>query len=736
MSHTTSSLSPFDEGGVGLANPDLSGRRRILLDLINRLHSTGAQVDIDLPQIAVIGSQSAGKSSLIESISGITLPRAAGTCTRCPTECRLAHSTDAWKCIVSLRFIKDPNGQLLGTARNEQFGDIIYDKEDVEERLRRAQRAILNPKRRPSEFLDGEDEDLIENQLSFSANFVSLQISGPGVADLSFCDLPGLIASTGSAGNDGDINLVKSLVESYISKPSCLILLTVACETDFENQGAHHLAKMHDPLGKRTIGVLTKPDRIPSGEENAWVAFIRGEKEALENNWYCVKQPSSTDIKNGITWSEARQRENDFFSTVDPWAGLDSVYQRYLRTSNLVERLSHILSDLISKRLPDIRSEMERAIEKTLHQICVMPKPPSENPLQEVSSLLSEFTRDVSTHVEGVSDEEGIMQRVRLAQEQFKLAIRRTAPAFRPFSETQASSCAWKRPTFLSGEESATDAQESDLIYVEEVHARALHARTRELPGNFPFVVKQAYISRFVAKWHAPAKALCREVYAMLGHEMDQIVTKHFGSFGQRLLEQKVRLYIHEFLKLHLEATEDKIDWLVKLEDRPYTLNTHYLGDYKHKFLNDYKTQRQQTEHSSVATVLASNTNGDVSTILTYCARIGISGVKAADLGGLLPHDEMEHALEIMADVRAYFQVAYKRYIDNIPLAIDYDLVQGLDRGLLVTLYERLGIHGAKGQEICRELAQESPQMADRREELTKKLERLQTAYRELMYSS
>ncbi len=110
----------------------------------------------------------------------------------CPTECRLAHSTDSWKCTVSLRFIKDPNGQLLGTARNEQFGDIIYDKEDVEERLRRAQRAILNPKRRPSEFLDGEDEDLIDNQLSFSANFVSLQISGPGVADLSFCDLPGL----------------------------------------------------------------------------------------------------------------------------------------------------------------------------------------------------------------------------------------------------------------------------------------------------------------------------------------------------------------------------------------------------------------------------------------------------------------------------------------------------------------------------------------------------------------
>lgn len=101
---------------------------------------------------------------------------------------------------------------------------------------------------------------------------------------------------------------------------------------------------------KRSPGVLTKPDRIPSGEEDGWVSFIKGEKEALESNWYCVKQPSSTDIKKGITWSEARRHENNFFSTTSPWSGLDSIYQKYLRTSNLVERLSHILSDLISKR--------------------------------------------------------------------------------------------------------------------------------------------------------------------------------------------------------------------------------------------------------------------------------------------------------------------------------------------------------------------------------------------------
>ena len=80
--------------------------------------------------------------------------------------------------------------------------------------------------------------------------------------------------------------------------------------------------------------------------------------------------------------------------------------------------------------------------------------------------------------------------------------------------------------------------------------------------------------------------------------------------------------------------------------------------------------------------------------------------------------------------------VAYKRFADNVPLAIDYDLVQGFDRDLLVILCERLAIHGPEGQAICKELAQESPQIADRREELAKKLDRLQSAYQELMQAS
>lgn len=78
--------------------------------------------------------------------------------------------------------------------------------------------------------------------------------------------------------------------------------------------------------------------------------FIKNEKVALKNNWYCVKQPSSNELKLSWTWQEAREKENEFFATTAPWCELGGLYQKYLRTSNLVERLSLILSDLIAKR--------------------------------------------------------------------------------------------------------------------------------------------------------------------------------------------------------------------------------------------------------------------------------------------------------------------------------------------------------------------------------------------------
>ncbi|CUA74652.1 hypothetical protein RSOLAG22IIIB_11369 [Rhizoctonia solani] len=238
---------------VGIAASTFGTRQRKLLDLVNRLHNTGIQAEIDLPQICVVGSQSAGKSSLIESISGIKLPRATGTCTRCPTECRLKFSEEPWSCTVHLRFLKDASGNDINPVRNVQFGSIITRKADVEDRLRRAQLAILSPGVDSASFLRDPLPKTSSTAVAFSENFVSVEISGPDVTDLSFCDLPGIIANVREGSDEGDIELVKRLVTSYIRKESCIILLTVTCETDFENQGARSLAKQHDPDGKRTV---------------------------------------------------------------------------------------------------------------------------------------------------------------------------------------------------------------------------------------------------------------------------------------------------------------------------------------------------------------------------------------------------------------------------------------------------------------------------------------------------
>ena len=99
----------------------------------------------------------------------------------------------------------------------------------MEERIRRAQRAILNPSTNHSIFLGGATVE--ENETSFSRNYISLEIGGRELEDLSFVDLPGLIASVGEHGRVVDIELVRNLVISYIERESCVILLTVACES-------------------------------------------------------------------------------------------------------------------------------------------------------------------------------------------------------------------------------------------------------------------------------------------------------------------------------------------------------------------------------------------------------------------------------------------------------------------------------------------------------------------------
>lgn len=117
-------------------------------------------------------------------------------------------------------------------------------------------------------------------------------------------------------------------------------------------------------------------------------------------------------------------------------------------------------------------------------------------------------------------------------------------------------------------------------------------------------------------------------------------------------------------MKQRADAAQALISKLIALEeDGPLTLNEHYLADYKTKFLSDYKSTREKTQNPVLANAIEAHrlvsspaAYPGIAQVLAGLAAVGLNGIDAEDLVKLLPPDRMDPALNIMADVRAYFQ--------------------------------------------------------------------------------
>ncbi len=134
------------------------------------------------------------------------------------------------------------------------------------------------------------------------------------------------------------------------------------------------------------------------------------------------------------------------------------------------------------------------------------------------------------------------------------------------------------------------------------------------------------------------------------------------------------RVILQNHIQTACQRAETRIKWLMSLESHPFTLNEHYLADYKDKFLSFYKAVRQSQRSPTLLAHINNhiiappqdNPFGNppqltgISKILSGLSEVGITGVKPEDIPKLLPPDTMEPAITIMAEVRAYFQG--KRY--------------------------------------------------------------------------
>jgi hypothetical protein len=122
-----------------------------------------------------------------------------------------------------------------------------------------------------------------ESQFGFSRNVICLDIKGPNVPNLTLIDLPGIIRSTEKAEEKVNVRLVRSLVIDYIKRPNAIIVATVSLKQEMENTVIRALAREADPTGSRTVGVLTKPDRLERGAHQQKIDVLTGKLYRLEH---------------------------------------------------------------------------------------------------------------------------------------------------------------------------------------------------------------------------------------------------------------------------------------------------------------------------------------------------------------------------------------------------------------------------------------------------------------------
>ena len=122
-------------------------------------------------------------------------------------------------------------------------------------------------------------------------------------------------------------------------------------------------------------------------------------------------------------------------------------------------------------RLPELADELQGLLKQTELRLRGLPKPPSDNPVSEVIEMVSEFSRSLSTFVEGTPDEQGIHQVIQPLHARFRDAIKETAPDFRPYKSEERLE--YEPPTFLAAEK-AELGSDGTAIYVDEVMNMAL----------------------------------------------------------------------------------------------------------------------------------------------------------------------------------------------------------------------------------------------------------------------
>ncbi|XP_053471701.1 interferon-induced GTP-binding protein Mx3 [Ictalurus furcatus] len=312
----------------GVFHRHLEERVRPYIDLIDSLRLIGIDEDLALPTIAVIGDQSSGKSSVLEALSGVPLPRGSGIVTRCPLELKLRKIKCGihWKAVISYK---------------EQF--IEFDDPSLVEG-----------------YVEAAQNELAGEGVGICDELITLEIMAPDVCDLTLIDLPG-IARVPVKGQPEDIgHQIKNLIWKYIEKDQTINLVVVPCNVDIATTEALKMAQEVDPEGKRTLAILTKPDLIDRGTEKNILDIVRNQVIPLSKGYVIVKCRGQKQIDDKISLSEATRVEREFFRRHEFFNCL--LYEEKATIQCLATKLTQVLVDHIKKSLPLISEEIKKQL--------------------------------------------------------------------------------------------------------------------------------------------------------------------------------------------------------------------------------------------------------------------------------------------------------------------------------------------------------------------------------------
>lgn len=340
---------------------------RSMISLIDKLRDFNLDDYISLPRIAVLGEQSAGKSSLLESIAGLTfLPRGTGIVTRRPLELRMIRKA------VEKPFFMFPKD--LGEKK-------IFDAAE-------ATRII-------EELTDKEGGD----NKNISSVPIICRIYSASVPDLTLIDLPGITRNAVADQPDNIEEITKNLVSLYCRNEDTLILCVIPANIDLSNSDALNFAKKLDPRGERTLGVLTKIDLMDEGTDAT--KTLMNQQIKLKNGYVGIKGRSQADIKRGISMKDAIQKEIDFFGKHPIYSSLPT---HLCGTLSLIDRISKLLYLMIQKSLPKIQKEIssrKKNVAKNLSRLGDEFPEEEEKKLEIVFRLVRKFKEFFDQEING-----------------------------------------------------------------------------------------------------------------------------------------------------------------------------------------------------------------------------------------------------------------------------------------------------------------------------------------------